>query len=267
MKKPARTRNRVTKKRRAKRLKAHAWPRHPQDWYVEPGRVTRQLLAVERFESTTLDPACGGGNIVTSFLDAGLPCLGTDLVRRVDEGTPWFDREFDFMKGDHTGLSGLMFDNIVMNPPFYRAKGAETFIRRAIALAPRKVAAFVETRFLGSEGRANGLFAEFPPTAIWIVTPRPSCPPGDYLEAGNTAESGKSDWCWIVWEKGAARRPLDWLRAEHAVMPVLSVREPSGTLSTGHAPGTETDISVICRAPPPSDAAAPFPGPMLSGTC
>lgn len=208
--------------KRSRRIKAHAWPRHPQDWYVEPSRVTRQILAVERFDGVTLDPACGGGNIVKSFLEAGLACHGTDLVRRVGAEATWFARTFDFLHDDAIGLEDLAFDNIVMNPPFFRAKGAEGFIRRALDLAPRKVAAFVETRFLGSDGRANGLFSEFPPTAVWIVTPRPSCPPGDFLEAGNRAEGGKSDWCWIVWERGAPRRPTGWLRAEHATMPALT---------------------------------------------
>jgi hypothetical protein len=78
---------------------------------------------------------------------------------------------------------------------------------------------FTETKFLASQGRARGLFAEYPPDRIWIVTPRPSCPPGQFLLDGGVAEDGKSDWCWLVWDKtlpttlrGDTR--LRWLRGE-----------------------------------------------------
>ena len=101
-----------------------------------------------------------------------------------------------------------------MNPPFVRAKGAEAFIRKALALASGKVAAFVDIRFIASAKRANGLFADFPPCRIWVVIPRPSCPPGSYLEAGNKAGGGTADWCWIVWDKTAPTQAthFGWLR-------------------------------------------------------
>ena len=67
-----------------------------------------------------------------------------------------------------------------------------------------------------AQARANGLFAEFPPFRIWIVTPRVSCPPGTYLAAGTKAGNGSSDWCWMVWDLTAPPSPtrVDWLRRE-----------------------------------------------------
>jgi hypothetical protein len=95
--------------------------------------------------------------------------------------------------------------NIVMNPPFGRAVLAEKFIRHAISLHPAKLAVFVNSGFVFGKARGAGLFAEFPPARIWAITPRPSCPPGEYLRAGNKAGGGRPDFCWIVWERDAGR--------------------------------------------------------------
>lgn len=187
---------------------AHIWERDPLDWYVEPGRCTEQLLAVEDFEGWIHDPCCGGGNIVTGCLARGLTATGSDLVRRTEAA--WFCGETDFLAGP-MGLFGA--PNCIFNPPFYRAKGAEACIRRALALATGKVAAFVDGRFLWGKDRAGGLYRDHPPSAVWFITPRPSCPPGSFLAAGGEASGGTPDFAWIVWDriarKGATR--MGWL--------------------------------------------------------
>lgn len=110
---------------------AHTWERDPLDWYQEPAVATELLLTVERVRWDVWDPACGGGNIVTTV-------------------------------------------------------------------------------------RAAGLFAELPPSRVWVVTPRVSCPPGSYLAAGNKAGNGSSDWCWLVWDlrRPTARPEFGWLRRD-----------------------------------------------------
>lgn len=213
----------------AKVKSAHVWERDELDWYVEPVAATEALLRVERFVGPVWDPCCGGGNIPTALGAAGCQVVGTDIVRRFpSEITPaWWWGTFDF-RDARASLDGqppsLPFPewhatNIVMNPPFFRAKGAEEFIRKALEVARGKVAAFVDIRFIAGGERANGLFAEHPPHRIWIVTPRVSCPPGAYLVAGNKAGGGSADWCWLVWDKSAppvACPQLDWLRRRAA---------------------------------------------------
>lgn len=78
----------------------------------------------------------------------------------------------------------------------------------------RKFCVFVDRRFLTGKRRAAGLYAEHPPTRVWEITPRPSCPPGEYLEAGNKAGGGTADYCWIVWDITApsGQTALGWLR-------------------------------------------------------
>lgn len=177
---------------------AKVWARDELDFYVEPEWATAALLGVERFVGGVWDPACGQGNIVRACRAAGYETVGTDVVRRTNE--PWFAEERDFRDEEQTWVWA---DNIITNPPFFRAKGTEAFARRALALAKGKVAIFADIRFLASGRRARGLYAEHPPHRIWVLADRPSCPPGEFLAAGNEAGGGTADWCWLVWDQTA----------------------------------------------------------------
>ena len=187
--------------------KANLWKRDELDWYVEPIRATEALLRRELFDGPVWDPAAGGGNIVRALLAAGYKAIGSDVV---DRGSPAFVGHRDFLKSAEPTLA----PNIVCNPPFFRAVGAEAFIRRALALAVGKVAMFVDVRFIAGSKRANGIFAELPPQCVYIITPRPSCPPGRYLAEGGVASNGTSDWCWLVWNRAEPTpvTQLEWLR-------------------------------------------------------
>lgn len=191
-------------------LNAQLWDRSDDEFYIEPPWVTAALLREEGFQGGIWDPACGSGNIIKVFLGAGRYALGSDIIKRTnDEG--WFIGTGDFLSCSDR-FPGTF--NIVMNPPYGRAKLAEAFIRKALSLKPEKLAVFVETRFLCGSRRAQGLFREHHPARVWLITPRPSCPPpGSYLEAGGKPEGGKQDYCWIVWTRPADPGPtqLLWL--------------------------------------------------------
>jgi hypothetical protein len=197
----------------AREKKAKIWARDPHDWYQEPPSATEALLGVERFVGKIWDPACGGGNICDVMDQRGHIVAGTDILCRV-ENKPWWKGEQDFREAKHT-----LAPNVVCNPPFFRAKGTEAFIRKALELATGKVAMFVDMRFIAGAERANGLFAQHPPHRIWIVTPRVSCPPGHYLAAGNKAGGGTAEWVWLIWDQTSPRAglpQLGWLRKEAA---------------------------------------------------
>lgn len=195
-----------------KAKEAHVWQRDALDWYVEPERATEQLCRVESFVGSILDPCCGGGNIPRALRRAGHDAHGTDLVRRAAGDDPWFRGEADFLSPDYP----YRFTNCVMNPPFFKAKGLEAFIRKAVAHFPGKICVFGDVKFLASATRAKGLFQELQPQRVWIITPRPSCPPGHVLAEGGKATGGTSDWCWMVWShlepEGETR--IGWLRDE-----------------------------------------------------
>ena len=56
---------------------------------------------------------------------------------------------------------------------------------------------------MAGEKRAHGLYRDHPPQRIYAITPRPSCPPGAYIEAGGEAEGDTKDYVWIVWDRTA----------------------------------------------------------------
>lgn len=176
------------------------WPAAPDGWYVEPESATTFLLARERFPGPILDPCCGQGNIVRACHDRGLEAYGADLrARRGAAGQAWFVAQEDYLEAGHSAPS------IIMNPPYGRALLAEAFIRRAWAdPATKKLAAFVNSKFLFAERRSAGLFRDMPPARIHPVIPRPSCPPGQFLLDGGKAEGGVENFVWLVWERDAA---------------------------------------------------------------
>lgn len=176
---------------------AHVWARHGLDWYVEPREAVAFLLAREGFEGPVLDPACGMGTIVRCCLDHGLKACGMDIVRRTFNTPSWFKGVADFLAEPIILWPG----SIICNPPYYSAKGAEAFIRRAVTTpGVRKVAMVVNGKFLFGQGRANGLFVDHPPSRVWPIFPRPSMPPGEWLAQGNVAGGGIEDFVWIIWE-------------------------------------------------------------------
>lgn len=178
------------------------------DWYVEPTAATEFLLKRESFAGLRiLDPACGQGNIVRTCRAAGLNAVGSDLRERDGaRAESWFLGAQDWLTADH-----LHGDAIIMNPPYGRALLAEAFIRRALSRpCSEKVAAFVNAKFLFGAGRAKGLFAEHPPSRVWPVVPRPSCPPGQFLLDGGKAQGGVENYVWMVWDVGGCGRT--WFR-------------------------------------------------------
>ena len=187
---------------------AQIFERDALDWYQEPARVTTQLLTVESFGSGVHDPCCGAGTIVRTLRDSGVEATGSDITRRCAVARAWWRGERDFLS-DLTPRS-----SICMNPPYFSGKGTEAFIRRALTVASDKVCVFVDRRFLTGNARAAGLYAEFPPTRVWEITPRPSCPPGEWLAAGNVPGGGTADYCWLVWNlaEPTGRTELGWLR-------------------------------------------------------
>ena len=177
------------------------WPAVEDDWFVEPSAVTSWLLARETFVGRIYDPCCGQGNIVEACLAAGLDARGSDLRERVGAvGKSWFGGRGDFR-------SMVLSDpNVISNPPYGRAKLTEAFIYQFWNVSPavHKLAVFTNAKFLFGSGRAMGLFTMIPPSRVWPVNPRPSCPPGQFLVDGGKASGGVENFCWLVWDRSAA---------------------------------------------------------------
>jgi hypothetical protein len=186
----------------AKARASHVWNRHEDDWYVEPSWVSERLFDVEVFTGTLWDPAVGMGRILAAAWQRGLPVqtIGTDIVDREYHG-----RYLDFLSTD---VEGMTADNIVTNPPFNLAK---PFVLRALELARHKVATIFPTARLNAARWLEGL----PLARVWLLTPRPSMPPGRLVLAGEKPQGGKTDFCWLVFDrKQVGGVTLRWLHRD-----------------------------------------------------
>ncbi|TAI61591.1 hypothetical protein [Bradyrhizobium sp. Leo170] len=178
-------------------LNAKIWSRADDEWYVEPVWCSERLFAEEQFEGSVYDPCCGTGRIVVSALKAGLKAYGSDLVYRGWDSTPQ-----DFLI--HRGLH----DNIVCNSPF---ANVQQFAQHALKLARRKVAMIFPVARLN----AAHWNQDTPLARIWLLTPRPSMPPGHVILAGEKPGGGKADFCWLVWSRDhVGPAELRWLHRD-----------------------------------------------------
>lgn len=196
--------------------------REPFDWYIEPAWCHELLHRVERFEGEVIDPACGRGTGLKVAADRGHRVLGIDLVDRRAHACfafPLLTADF----AERPPIGGT--DNFIGNPPYsYREGIAEIYIRRCLRLARAKVAMLLPVKFLSSQGRYD-LFTQTPLMRVYVLSSRPSMPPGSlYVQGLIEAKGGSVDYMWLVWDvrekPGNAR--VSWLLLpEHASPPQL----------------------------------------------
>ena len=180
----------------AQRRESHIFPRADSDWYQEPGWCSERLFAVEPFVGEIIDPACGAGRIVEAARARGHCAHGSDITARgYGEIGDFFD-------------SSALVANIISNPPYSIFR---QFAEHALRLARHKVclifplARLVAARWL----------QETPLARIYLLSPRPSMPPGEWILRGNKPGGGRVDFSWLVWSQGFNGRPeLRWLHRD-----------------------------------------------------
>lgn len=179
-------------------VSAASVPRRDQQvdgFYPTPPEGTRALLAVETFDGSIWECACGAGDMSREFEAAGYEVISTDLV-----GRGYGQARIDFLMEWQ-----LAAENVCTNPPF---KLAEQFVRHALALGARKVAMLVRLHFLEGIERAE-LFAEFPPARVWVFPWRLCITPG---EVKDDRGGGAIPYAWVIWERGhTGQTVLGWL--------------------------------------------------------
>lgn len=182
-------------------IRAHSFERANNDHYCEPHWCSERLFEEEKFDTSIWDPCCGFGRIPESANRAGLIGLGTDVVNRGWHGQK---TTLDFLK-----CTAPLSENIVCNPPF---NIAGRFMRQAIDMeGVQKIAMIFPTARLN----AARWLEETPLARVWLMTPRPSMPPGHTIAAGEKPSGGKVDFCWVVWTKGRVGPPdMRWLRRD-----------------------------------------------------
>jgi hypothetical protein len=187
-----------------KRLRrSHVWERETCDHYVEPHWCSERLFQVEAFDrsQTLLDACCGFGRIADSAKAAGYVVIAADIT---DRGYPGC-RVQNFLEREDVPPS------VVCNPPF---NAVEAFARHALGLGAHKIALIFPVARLNA---AHRWLKELPLRRVWLLTPRPSMPPGYTIARGERPGGGKVDFCWLIFERGYAGNPeLGWLHRDGA---------------------------------------------------
>lgn len=179
-------------------LNAHIWQRETHEHYVEPHWCSERLFQEEQFDSVVWDPCCGFGRIPESAKLAGYTEIGTDIV---DRGYRGLFGTCDFLTSDRVIPQKF---SVVCNPPFNIVPG---FAAKALEHAA-KVAMIFPTARLNAAHWLRGT----PLKRVWLMTPRPSMPPGHTITAGKKPGGGKADFCWLVWDKShEGPAELRWL--------------------------------------------------------
>lgn len=178
---------------------AHIFDREEHEHYVEPEWCSKRLFEVEDFFGSIWDPACGFGRIPDAARVLGKLTWATDVVGR---GYQHLDGIVDFFETTRCPY------NIVCNPPFHIF---EKFATHALEIATAKVALLWIVPRLNAAGWLQGT----PLARVWLLTPRPSMPPGHVITDGGKVTGDTRDFCWLVWDKAHVGPPeLKWLRRD-----------------------------------------------------
>jgi hypothetical protein len=165
------------------------------DFFPTPAWATYALIANETFVGEIWEPACGDGRMAKVLQHTGCPVEATDLY---DRG--YGEAGHDFL------LANRLVDNIVTNPPYNAAEG---FVRSGLKNSSRKLALLLRLAFLEGANRAKSIFAQMPPSRVWVFSERVTFyPPG--IERKGT---GTTAYAWFVWDKTASSgTQLQWLQ-------------------------------------------------------
>jgi hypothetical protein len=179
--------------------RSHIFARDRDDFYSEPSWVSERLFAVEEFTGPIWDPACGLGTIPRAARAAGLSSFASDIA---DHG---YGVRQDFLKA--TAPTTDVF-NVVTNQPFVLTR---EFVEHGLMLGAAKVAIIFPVARLNA---ARWLIT-MPLARVWLLTPRPSMPPGKLIANGEKPGGGKTDFCWSVFDRKHTGPPtLEWLHRD-----------------------------------------------------
>jgi hypothetical protein len=189
--------------------KQSGYPREPDEWYVDEPWVSALLFAAmprllgvlpdPSLAPVIVDPCCGTGHIPMVAQAFGHRAVAMDLR---DRGLWPLDRCGDFRAMTDLPHGLTRQADFVMNPPYGQAVMALAFIRHALTLARRFVCAVVTESFLSSAERYHPFTAELPLAHVWVLSSRPSMPPGGQ---GIPPKGGQPNYHWHIYDR---RHPI-----------------------------------------------------------
>ncbi len=212
-----------------KARRAHIFAKERHGHYVEPSWVSARLFEVDDLgppHTLIYDPSCGWGTILRSAIDAGYRAAGSDIVDRLHRRQLGLTKtrfyKWDFLNGHCPTAASI--ESVVCNPPFDHV---EEFCERALRMADYKVAMICLLRRLP----AAKWLRSMPLETIYLISPRPSMPPGKWIAAGNEPGGGTQDFVWLVFNKLRSPRSspvVKWLTRDSQDVRGLRLEQRQG---------------------------------------
>lgn len=183
---------------------------YPTD--VKDARAGLSLLPDDFEPGYILDPGAGTGvwGIAARERWPNAVIVGTDIrpLSRPKVYDFWFTGGYDYLLNRERGI----FDLVMGNPPFGKSgskkdrKTAEKFVRRSLALlADDGYTDFLlPLTFMAGQGRAHGLYRDFPPIEVDVLSERPS-----FSGDGKTDNTEYAIYLWGQGYQGLTQ--LDWI--------------------------------------------------------
>lgn len=171
--------------------------RQTEDFYATEPLAVQELLDLEKFSETVLEPCVGMGHIAEVLKQNGHKVIAQDII----------DRDYpetiikDFLTQTENN------NDIITNPPYVLAK---EFAEHSLDISPdgTKVAMFLKLTFLESQSRKE-LFAKYPFKTLYVFSQRRNCAKnGDFDKYPSSAVA----YGWFVWVKGFQGDPvIKWI--------------------------------------------------------
>jgi hypothetical protein len=165
------------------------------DFFPTPRWATFALIESESFNGEIWECACGDGSMSRVLEQTGRPVISSDLYER-----GFGEVGVDFLEASRSAA------NIVTNPPYNCAEG---FVASGVRLAKSKFALLLRLAFLEGANRARTIFANTPPSRVWVFSERITFYPTGVEPKG----TGTTAYAWFVWDKDAPTgTELKWLK-------------------------------------------------------
>ena len=179
------------------------------DYFPTAPYLTLALLAVEKFEGTIGEFACGQGHIAETIRRTlPNPVVASDKFDR-GFGVPGIAIE-EILKAKGEGA----IDNTITNPPYHRSIIHE-FIDTSIRLSRRKCALLMRLAAL-SGMRKYKLYQQHPLARVYIFSSRPTFVANRVIHDGELIDGkrveGTVEYAWYVWDKSHVGEPnIRWI--------------------------------------------------------
>lgn len=169
------------------------------NFYATHPSCVSDILRVETFHHSILEPFCGIGSISEVLKD----CHEVESYDIVDRGYGKIGDffEVDFEQGRY---------DIVSNPPYN--ENLANIIKRCISLCHSKVALLMPLRYLSGLERFKSIYQIHPPARVYVYMERICIARNADFEKYNDPGANREIYAWYIWQKDyTGATELHWL--------------------------------------------------------